>query len=717
MKLIKSNSSSSPEQTPTMTATSPFKNRNCVGISFLLLFVVMILMEDNHILPPVEEILQGRTSDLDFDNLPDANTAIVQLPDADTAIVQLREAEDQIHELKSAHETDHKTITDLQKQLAKSKQQMDSLPKTSSNSNSSSVVFDPTNVCSVLPSSKAFSATRLWKEFLPAIFEASKNPLMPPEFQTEEENARLRTVLEETLSPARMRRAVRHMPTFSHNIVKHVMGIVQKRISDPTNNPPLRIAVFGGSVTIGRGCTPGRAMSFIQCAWPQRFELLINQFFGQEIIKVFNLGVGGTNSNTGKDRIKYWMYNDIELSKVGPDVIVNSYSTNDSLPGYDLKWPEDDVVNVSRENIRIVLQNFVRESLQSKDRCAVPPLVVHVDDYLGPQQPNLLGELSYVSAMTQIAKYYDTVGISYGEVVRDIVYQNKSDTTFAGIKDVHYGHMAHQTIAWSVGFATLELLINYCDDEFNASTEEASSVADANKTKEEGRIITKEEMRREKLFLPPLLTQEFLLESATDKFDAALNFSYNTYVEYDCGASGNNNSSSDAGFVDRNPCEIAWISTPGNYDSGAINRFMNKYKTGADGWQPERQNGEGWSNKDGWVATKPNATFGMRFSEVQKDIRTVGIVYLRSYGEKWKDSNARFTVSRLLPNQNQTTDTVVSEQEVAGVFANDDYKYSITQMETMRLSKTVAKGETLDIQVDLISGSHFKIMGMFLCNK
>jgi hypothetical protein len=102
------------------------------------------------------------------------------------------------------------------------------------------------------------------------------------------------------LTPARFRRAIRHLPTFKHASVKNIFNIVERRFQDPQNNPPLRIAVFGGSVTIGRGCGENkRAQQDLKCAWPQRFELLVNQFFGKEIIKVYNLGIGGTNSDTG----------------------------------------------------------------------------------------------------------------------------------------------------------------------------------------------------------------------------------------------------------------------------------------------------------------------------------------------------------------------------------------------------------------------------------
>eukprot|EP00957_Ditylum_brightwellii_P121296 9250571-Ditylum_brightwellii.AAC.1 len=78
--------------------------------------------------------------------------------------------------------------------------------------------------------------------------------------------------------------------------------------------------------------------------------------------------------------------------------------------------------------------------------------------------------------MTQLAKWYDTVGISYGEMVRDITYL-EGDETFFNKKDVHFGHWAHQSIAWSVGFAAMELLSNYCHDEHYARTKENSPAA------------------------------------------------------------------------------------------------------------------------------------------------------------------------------------------------------------------------------------------------
>lgn len=542
----------------------------------------------------------------------------------------------------------------------------------------------------------------MWKDHLSTIFEVSKESQLGEEYNTEEEYARLHKLLEETLTPARMRRAIRHMPTFSQHILDHVMEILQKRLTDPENNPPLRIAVFGGSVTIGRDCIKGK-MQYRDCAWPKRFELLVNDFFGLELIEVTNMGIGGTSSSSGTNMVKYWMYSSAELHKLGPDVIINSYSTNDSLPPWGLEWPKDDTIAIGAENIRNGLQKFVREALESKP-CMVPPLVAHVDDYLGPQQPALMGELNYVTEMTKLAKHYDTVGISYGEVVRDIIYRDQDETIFHSKKDVHFGHLGHQTIALSVGFAALQLFINYCDDKHNI-------LASGTNTTHNYHSISKEEMKRDKLYLPPPLTTTLIQSNSTNEYNAAIERAYNNHVSHDCAA----HSDMDFVDVDRNPCPIAWISTPGQFDARKIQNFMKQYTITNDGWQAERQTVEGWSNKDGWVAIKANATMQLRFPNVTKNIKTLTIYFLRSYGEKWKDSKTKFTVRRLLSNED-TNGAVVSEFEIAGIHADENFQKSPTLTKTFYLSETVRKNETIDIAFDLIGGSHFKVMGMMICN-
>ncbi len=199
-----------------------------------------------------------------------------------------------------------------------------------SSESSPSPLFVKDEICSYFPS-QSFTASSMWQIYLDEIFNASNNPDMPQElsiFHNTNEAEKMHDLLYHTLAPSRMRRGVLHMPTLdsTHDTVKHIIRILEHRIRDPVNNPPLKIVVFGGSVTIGRECY-GRVMEHKSCAWPRRFELLINQFVGMDLIKIYNLGIGGTNTTTASHMVDYWMYPD-DLKQEGPDVIINSYSTN-----------------------------------------------------------------------------------------------------------------------------------------------------------------------------------------------------------------------------------------------------------------------------------------------------------------------------------------------------------------------------------------------------
>lgn len=290
--------------------------------------------------------------------------------------------------------------------------------------------------------------------------------------------------------------------------------------------------------------------------------------------------------------------------------------------------------------------------------------------------------------------------------MRDIVYQDNSERTFHKENDVHYGRFAHTTIALSVAFASLELFINYCDDEYNKNS---GGFIAAGEEEKKDHPITKDEMKRDKLFLPPPLTKELLQQNATIEFDAAIDASYKAYVDNDCA------SKSDGNVKDRNPCMISWIASPGLYNEKGIKKFMNKYQIQNDGWGTEHQMSEGWSVKDGWIASKAGATFTLQFAATKK-LNTVSIYFLRSWGEKWKDSKAKFTVSRVLPND-ESDGKVIAELEIDGVHADEDYHYSLTQSERIQLGETVEIGEKINLRVDLLSGSHFKIMGLMLCSK
>ena len=124
-------------------------------------------------------------------------------------------------------------------------------------------------------------------------------------------------------------------------------------------------------------------------------------------------------------------------------------------------------------------------------------------------------------------------------------------------------------------------------------------------------------------------------QNANEKFGNALNESYKEYVDNDCA----NHTDAGSENLDRSPCIVAWISTPGQFDAGNIAYFMKQHSNGGinDGWMAETKSDRGWSNKVGWIATKAGASFEIGFPNIKKEVRTFTLYYLRSYGDKWED--------------------------------------------------------------------------------
>ena len=177
-------------------------------------------------------------------------------------------------------------------------------------------------ICSLLqsPSSSGLtsssSASEMWTANVGRIWSISQNPRAPQYTNTTE----LHEILHETLRPSRLRRGILSRPfdVAQGAALQNAVKIVERKMKDDSA-PPLRIVVLGGSVTAGRGCEPGsRSLVNRECAWPRRFESMVNELAGKQIVRVTNLASGGTSTAQGIVFVKYWMYNDDELNRHGP---------------------------------------------------------------------------------------------------------------------------------------------------------------------------------------------------------------------------------------------------------------------------------------------------------------------------------------------------------------------------------------------------------------
>lgn len=546
------------------------------------------------------------------------------------------------------------------------------------------------SACRLLP--PGASASSLWTSLLDEILSASvaSHPASPPAPETER-------LLRTAISPARLRRAVRSR-SFIRASVARAAEIIAARLADPANNPPLRVAVLGGSVTIGRGC--GSGMADRECAWPARAEKLINSLAGADIVRVTNLGNGGTSTSQGSVTIKYGMYPG-ELAKSGPDLIINSFSANDSLPpGWWLKGDEKpETIGGVRDSAWKSNQDFVRTALSSNP-CGTPPLVIHVDDYLGHQQDPLLGEMQYNNAMSQLSRWYGTGLVSYADAVRDLVYQDTSETTFSPpwpvqkdktLKvDVHFGPAAHQVIAWAVAFAAIDAAVDYCGDAGHPTG-----------TAGDGGLETNE------WALPPPLDPNLMLHDVTEMWRKSAKEAAGTREKLCDGEDG--------GGRRENPCVVAARIGPSGFTAARqFNTYIQPFLSSNDGWGWEDDmKGYGWTNKLGWVAKRSDAKFVLTLKDLDRPVRLVTLIYMRSYGDKWEGSAARFTA-----HVSRGGDGGGEESTATTVSGHHNTTASVSFTEVMELEgrATAGMGDTLVLEVELVGGATFKIQGLMLCS-
>jgi len=105
--------------------------------------------------------------------------------------------------------------------------------------------------------------------------------------------------------------------------------------------------------------------------------------------------------------------------------------------------------------------------------------------------------------------------------------------------------------------------------------------------------------------------------------------------------------------------------------------------------------------------------FSLEFPNVEKTVRVVTIYFLRSYGEKWLGSQAKFTIGQK-KDDDGTKENLV-EKDISGIHPIENYTYSLTTSETIILPRPILKGDAITIDAKLVSGSHFKLMGMMIC--
>ncbi|CAB9515449.1 expressed unknown protein [Seminavis robusta] len=596
-------------------------------------------------------------------------------------------------------------------------------------------------LCSKLPLGATSSA--LWQNHLEEVFQASLHPLDPNQV-----HANWTKNLLHLMTPYFLEKGLRRSP--DHGALRRIMKIIQTKLRDPQNAPPLEVAVVGGSVTEGAGCDKTYVVGVYKneaptirgqpCSWPYRLQLLVDAFLGPGIIRIHNLAVGGTNSDLAGPVLDYWLFpGGSALLQYGPDVIINAYSANDNLPPADKRGDKSNTTGDFSFFLERALgraQKFIRTSIFSRP-CQEAPVVLFVDEYLGNQHNFILGELFRFEAVDLLADWYGTTGaISSAQVVRRWVYADTTEKIFSAewidkkgreTRDVHFGMPGHQMIAWTVAYSFLTMALEFCEEETSRGGDQPHvSVASQNKSKiNNNRTVTAEFVadqdphHRATKFapanvlqlvqeeVPPILDPELQVADVARQWKQDAVDRRKQLQDY-CHASSDKSAQA-------LPCSFAFVAAPMGTvrNANSLNQYLNQFIVENDGWAGEQDMRNGWQNKLGFVAGKSGASVRLRIDKTPNAVKTITLHTLKSYGEKWAESQAKFSLEW------KHQESGKSHQTSFNILGYHNQTTSIAYPFVLDLGPDhiAEKGSTLELQIDLIGGTTFKINAMMICSR
>jgi len=184
------------------------------------------------------------------------------------------------------------------------------------------------------------------------------------------------------------------------------------------------------------------------------------------------------------------------------------------------------------------------------------------------------------------------------------------------------------------------------------------------------------------------------------------------------------------------PCIIAWMAPGTTKRPKDINDAIEPFITENVGWRAMSDISTGYFRKVGLIALEPNATISIEYQNIPQDVRVLTLMIVQSYGDKWLDSRARFTL--MVNNSSFNSGSNVSDTGGVNDAINENgnlkktVKYQ-TQFDiegTHQMSNHITfpfelnlesdfavAGDDLLLKIDLIGGRTFKIIGMMFCNR
>ena len=501
------------------------------------------------------------------------------------------------------------------------------------------------------------------------------------------------------------------------------------------------------------------------CSWPFRLQQLANAVLGESVIEIVNVAVGGTNSDLAGPVLKYNLYPSKVLQTRGPHVIVNAYAVNDNLP--QAPWRDNSTHDFRHDDYTLArAQTFIRNAMESLP-CPTTtntntttsqhlPMIVFVNDYLGNQNDIVLGEDIRHANVQLLSHLYGVGYISPFHPVSSLVYSDTTELTFSPpwtkgenyTKQVngHFQMPGHIYMALSIAYSALKVAQEVCisSSRSSSSGHGGDDTTTTSPTNKDPHVAT---TRSSPWSIAPWLTRWYTLAGlATEWDDVAHNHTIQreTYCE-------------NTGSASPKPlCPFAFVATPAGTarTAGQLNSYLERYIVSNTGWKAENDMRNGWQNKLGLVAHTTGAKLKLRLPTIESPIRVIQLQNLKSYGDKWEGSNAQytFTVWKSLEDA-QTSDSenptakvqpimtktfqrsgfhdlnvsiayqykldLLSGTDDAGDDEDDDAEEEAGDgpLVTTDTTHVIDAGTTVDIELELIGGTEYKLISLLLCSR
>lgn len=220
--------------------------------------------------------------------------------------------------------------------------------------------------------------------------------------------------------------------------------------------------------------------------------------------------------------MKHNLWSDYIYETGGPDVIITAFNGQDMFrPNRDTNTAKDyDFYHHQRE----IIQDFFRTCLQYRpcgtNEAKDPPLLISVDDYVGNKHGPVMAENVQARVLQQLSDYYETVFVSYAEVIRKLVYassDNRSPLTHNSFKDwmsltaatshtnkpatMEHLFLGPIAMTLTLAYSFLRYTVSYCEEQ--SSTQDYA-------------LVEQEVFSLVDDVIPPILNKDLCLNNVTE---------------------------------------------------------------------------------------------------------------------------------------------------------------------------------------------------------